>query len=154
MFHIEKMTEEMRGEVFHMVQAFYHSDAVCHPVEAMVLEQTFQEAVGPDSVLQGYVLMEEETIVGFAYTTIYYACEVGGRCLMFEELYLKEEARGKGYGTVFFEKIMENHPEVRRFRLEVSKSNQDAVRLYERLGFTFLEYDQMVKDRNMENALS
>ena len=73
---------------------------------------------------------------------------------MFEELYLKEEARGKGYGTMFFEKIIEQHPEVRRFRLEVSRANKDAVRLYERLGFTFLEYDQMIKDRNMENSLS
>lgn len=150
MFHIEKMTEEMREEVFPMVQGFYHSDAVSHPVEAMVLERTFEEAVGPDSVLQGYVLMEDDRILGFSYITVYYACEVGGRCLMFEELYLKEEARGKGYGTKFFEKIMEQHPEVKRFRLEVTKSNKDAVRLYERLGFTFLEYDQMVKDRELE----
>lgn len=147
MFHIEKMQECMREEIMPMVQAFYHSDAVCHPVDTKILEQTFADAVSADPVLDGYALMEEERIVGFAYTTVYYACEVGGRCMMFEELYLKEETRGKGYGTVFFRQIMERHPEVRRFRLEVSRSNEAAVRLYERLGFTFLEYDQMVLDR-------
>ena len=146
MFHIEKMQGCMREEIMPMVQAFYHSDAVCHPVPEEILEQTFADAVSSDPVLEGYALMEDENIVGFAYTTVYYACEVGGRCMMFEELYLKEETRGKGYGTLFFEQVMEQHPEVRRFRLEVSRSNEKAVRLYERLGFTFLEYDQMVKD--------
>ena len=147
MFHIEKMQESMRKEIMAMVQSFYHSDAVCHPVDTAILEQTFADAVSADPVLCGYALMEDEEIVGFAYTTVYYACEVGGRCMMFEELFLKEETRGKGYGTKFFEEIMEQHPEVRRFRLEVTRSNEKAVRLYEKLGFTFLEYDQMVCDR-------
>lgn len=147
MFHIEKMQKSMRSEVLPMVLEFYHSDAVCHPVEDAVLERTFEDAVSEDSILEGHVLMEDDTIVGFGYTTIFYACEVGGRCMMFEELYLKEEVRGKGYGSRFFQEMMEQHPEVMRFRLEVTRSNEAAVRLYERLGFTFLEYDQMVLER-------
>ena len=67
--------------------------------------------------------------------------------MMFEELYLKEEARGKGYGSRFFEMVMKERTEIRRFRLEVSKANEKAVRLYRRLGFEFLDYDQMVLDR-------
>lgn len=147
MFHIEKMQESMRDEVLPMVLEFYHSDAVCHPVETAVLERTFADAVSRDPVLEGYVVMEDEAIIGFGYTTVFYACEVGGRCMMFEELYLKEEARGKGYGSRFFQEVMAQHPEVVRFRLEVTRSNEAAVRLYERLGFSFLEYDQMVLDR-------
>ena len=147
MFHIERMQKNMRDEVIPMVQEFYHSDAVCHPVEQAVLERTFADAVSEDPVLEGWVLMEDEQIVGFGYTTVYYACETGGKCMMFEELYLKEETRGKGYGSRFFREIMERQREVVRFRLEVTRSNEAAVRLYERLGFTFLEYDQMVLDR-------
>ena len=136
MFHIEQMKESMRADVLSMVQEFYHSDAVCHPVETAVLERTFEAAVSEDPVLEGHVLMEGDRIVGFGYTTVYYACEVGGKCMMFEELFLKEETRGKGYGS----------------RLEVTRSNEAAVRLYERLGFTFLEYDQMVLDRGVEDS--
>ena len=66
---------------------------------------------------------------------------------MFEELFLKEEFRGKGYGTRFFDEIMKAKPQVCRFRLEVTRSNEKAVHLYERLGFEFLAYDQMVLDR-------
>lgn len=147
MFALKKMTPEMHDEVLTMVEQFYHSDAVCHPVPRERLEQTFQDAVSPDPILEGFVLTEDEKIAGFAYITEYYACEVGGRCLMFEELFLKEEARGKGYGSRFFDEVMKAKPGVRRFRLEVTRSNEKAVRLYERLGFSFLAYDQMILDR-------
>lgn len=148
MFHIEKMQEHMREEVLPMVLEFYHSDAVSHSVEAPILERTFEAAVSEEPVLQGYVLMEDERYVGFGYITIFYACEVGGKCMMLEEIYLKKETRGKGYGSRFFQEIMDAHPEIVRFRLEVTRSNEAAVRLYERLGFTFMEYDQMVFDRS------
>ena len=152
MFHRERMQEHMRGEVLPMVKEFYQSDAVSHPVEDSVLERTFADAVSEDPVVEGQVLMEDERIVGFGYTTIYYACETGGRCMMFEELFLKEGARGKGYGSRYFQEMFERHPEVRRFRLEVSRSNEAAVRLYERLGFSFLEYDQMALDSKAAKA--
>ena len=42
---------------------------------------------------------------------------------------------------------MQERTDVRRFRLEVTKKNQRAARLYERLGFQFLDYDQMTLDR-------
>ncbi len=147
MFTVEEMTEEMRMDVLPMVDDFYQSNAVSHEVRREIREQTFADAVSDDPVLDGYVLKEDGKIIGFGYVTVYYACEVGGRCLMFEELYLKEEARGKGYGSRFFEAVMKERPDIRRFRLEVTKSNQKAVRLYERLGFKFLDYDQMVLDR-------
>lgn len=147
MLEIVQMTEDMRTPVLQMVEEFYHSSAVSHGVPMSVLEQTFQDAVSPDPVLTGYVLEEDGAIVGFGYVTMFYACEVGGRCLMFEELFLKEEARGRGYGTAFFQWIMDSHPEVKRFRLEVTKENQRAIALYESMGFTFLDYGQMVLDR-------
>lgn len=149
MFHIEKMTATHKDQVLPMVNAFYHSSAVDHAVDPAVLEQTFLDAVSADPVLDGFVLMEDEKIVGFAYTTTFYACEIGGRCMMFEELFFLPEARGKGYGTAFFRQIMEQHPEVRRFRLEVTDSNEKAIKLYQSLGFDFLNYRQMVLDRTL-----
>ena len=38
------------------------------------------------------------------------------------------------------------HPECARYRLEVTGENR-AARLYERMGFRYLDYKQMVIDR-------
>ena len=57
---------------------------------------------------------------------------------------------GKGCRTQFFEWLFDDeYPEAKRFRLEVTKSNEGAVRLYEKLGFTFRELpeDQMIKSQ-------
>ena len=143
MFTIEKMSPSMREEVLEMVGEFYQSSAVSHPVPMEVLERTFEAAVSEDPVLTGYVLKEEAEIVGFAYITTFYACEVGGKCLMLEEIHIKKKARGKGYGTAFIKWVIGQHRDVKRVRLEVTADNERAIALYKRLGFQFLDYGQM-----------
>lgn len=143
MFRIEKMVPTMKDTVLKMVGEFYHSSAVSHAVPMEVLERTFEAAVSEDPVLTGYVLKEEDEIVGFAYITVFYACEVGGKCLMLEEIHIEEKARGKGYGTAFIKWIIGQHKEVKRVRLEVTADNGRAIALYQSLGFRFLDYGQM-----------
>ena len=66
---------------------------------------------------------------------------------MLEEIYLDDSCRGKGYGTEFFQWMFREYPGAARFRLEVTGDNDRAARLYEKLGFTFMSYRQMIKDR-------
>lgn len=151
MLTIRDVTPADKGAVMPMVVAFYSSPAVEHDVPTAILERSFTAAADrSDPILRGLLLLEEETPVGYCYVTEYYAAEVGGRCLMIEELYFKEECRGKGYGSQVFAWLMAQYPLHARLRLEVTEANQGAVRLYERLGFQFLQYGQMVLDRECE----
>ena len=147
MLQIIKMTGADAKTVLPMVYGFYRSDAVDHAVPEETLNRTFQAAVTDGSLLEGFVLEDETGAVGFAYLSPYYACEVGGVNMMLEEIFIIPEAQGKGYGTEFFRWMEETYPEVRRFRLEVTESNQAAVRLYKKLGYDFIRYEQMAKDR-------
>lgn len=146
MLEIIKMQEKDREAVMSMVEEFYHSPAVIHPVPSETLLRTFEAAVSGKEGLDGYKLQEDGRIIGFSYITEFYACEVGGKCIMLEEIYLSEAARGKGYATQFFNWMFEKYAYAKRFRLEVSKDNTGVSGLYERLGFTFLDYGQMVRD--------
>ena len=100
----------------------------------------------PSPLIQGLVLEEDGRPVGYHYMCIGYSAEVGGRYLLLDELYLAPECRGKGYGEQVIRWAMEQHPECARYRLEVTGENR-AARLYERMGFRYLDYKQMVIDR-------
>ena len=148
MLTIREMRAEDASAVLPMVRDFYHSPAVEHEVDTAVLERTFRDAVrGEEPFLRGLLLLEGEKPVGYCYVTGYYAAEVGGRCLMIEELYFTPDWRGKGYGTQVFQWIMDQYRDYKRLRLEVTEANQRAVQLYERLGFRLLQYGQMVLGR-------
>ncbi|QOV18225.1 GNAT family N-acetyltransferase [Blautia liquoris] len=146
MFRIKKMQENDCDSVLNMVMAFYDSPAVSHTVSKETLTRTFKAAVAGDQGLDGYKLMEGERICGYCYVTEYYACEVGGKNVMIEELYFDPSARNKGYGTEMLNWIFKSYPGAKRYRLEVTDDNPSARRLYERLGFTALDYGQMVRD--------
>ena len=93
--NIRKMTAADEPVIVPMVYKFYESDAVDHPVPRENLRRTFHAAVEDGSLLDGYVLEDEDGVAGFAYLSAYYACEVGGVNMMLEEIYLRPEARGK-----------------------------------------------------------
>ena len=95
----------------------------------------------------GLLILEDGQTAGFLYLTQCYAAEVGGRCIFLEELFLKPEYRGRRLGRAVMDWLHSQYPEVRRFRLEVNNTNHSAVRLYQKVGYDYLRYDQMVIDR-------
>jgi GNAT superfamily N-acetyltransferase len=149
MLTIRKMKSDDKNVVLSMVNEFYHSNAVEHEVEETKLKTTFQDATGEEPCVWGVTLCEGDDIVGFAYLTMCYSCEMGGKTLILEELFMKEQCRGKGYGRQFFDWLFNEYQDVVRFRLEVTESNEGASSLYKRLGFDYLQYKQMVYDKKI-----
>lgn len=130
-----------------LVELFYSSDAVDHSVPRKILAETFSAVADPENpLITGFLMEKEGEIAGFFYVTFFYACEVGGMCVMIEEIFLKKEFQGQGLGGRAMKWIQGQYPQAKRFRLEVTKSNQGAVALYEKLGYQFMSYDQMILD--------
>ena len=139
---------EDRDLVLPMVEAFYHSDAVDHPVDTAVLERSFRDAADPgEPLLRGLLIQWDGAPAGYMYLTWCYSAEVGGRCVFIEEIYLDPAFRGRGLGARIMAWLEQEYPSARRFRLEVTQANQRAVRLYQKAGYRFLRYDQMVLDK-------
>lgn len=144
--NIRPMTPEDRELCLPMILEFYAGPAVDHPVPRETLERTFSDAVGDNPLLEGFVLEQDGEVAGFCYITRFYSCEVGGSVVMIEELFIKEDFRGRGLGQQFFQWLYARYPGTLRYRLEVTAQNTGAIRLYERNGFKMLSYLQMVKD--------
>lgn len=148
MLNLRDLTPEDAPVVLPMVEEFYHSDAVDHSVDPAVLEQSFRDAADPaEPLLRGLLIQWDGEAAGYLYVTQCYSAEVGGRCVLLDEVYLKPEFRGKGIGTRILAWLEESYPSARRFRLEVTQANQGAARLYRSAGYEYLRYDQMVLDK-------
>ena len=148
MLTLQELTPQDRDLVLPMAEDFYRSDAVDHPVERAVLERSFQAAADPgEPLLRGLLIRWEGEAAGYLYVTGCYAAEVGGRCVLLDEIYLKPEFRGRGIGGQVLAWLEREYPAARRFRLEVTRANRGAMRLYRAAGYQPLGYDQMVLDK-------
>ena len=148
MLTFREIRPEDREIVVPMVVQFYTTDAVDHPVPQKTLERAFEAVADPgEPMARGLLMLEDDTPVGYLYLSPCYSCEVGGLSIWVEELFVLKEFQGRGYGKRAMEHILEEYPDCRRIRLEVTQVNQRAIRLYEKCGFTYLRYDQMVLDR-------
>ncbi len=95
--------------------------------------------------LEGYFLCDGDTPVGYAMLAKSYSQEAGGTVIWIEEIYLRQEARGKGLGREFF--AFADTLGAARLRLEAESDNQRAIELYRSLGFTPLPYLQFIKEK-------
>ena len=143
---VRPMKEEDWNILMPMVQALYQSSAVEHPVPTEIMHRAFLDAIGDNPHIEGYILDDWGTIAGFTYLTFLYSCENGGNVVMIEELFVKEDYRGKGIGQKFFDWLYKTYPDAKRYRLDMTHGNP-AGHLYKRNGFRHLDYDLLICDR-------
>ena len=132
-----------------MLGEFYNSDAVLQPIKESCHQRNFEESLRPDGMLKTFIFEDNGQPVGFAELALNWSTEVGGRTVWIEDLYIREEYRGKGIGSAFFRRLKHDFDGTTlRYRLEVEDYNLGARRLYEREGFTVLPYMQMIRDNS------
>ncbi len=144
MLKIRQLEARDKEVYFSLASAFYRSNAVIHPVPVKNIEATFNEMMRSRDYVDCYIAFEEEKAVGFSLIAKTFSQEAGGMVIWVEEIYVYEHFRGKGYGNELM-KYIEKHFPAPRYRLEIEPDNDKARKLYERLGYKFLPYEQMLK---------
>ena len=130
-----------------MVEDFYNSDAVCSPIPVENFSKCFDEIMAKSPYLRGLTILHDGEILGYMQLSFTYSSEAGGLVVLLEELYIKKEYRGKGIAHQVFEFVEKEYKDsAKRLRLECSRCNENAFRLYSRLGYDVLDYIQMIKE--------
>lgn len=140
------INEANAHEYKRMSKVFYQSPAVSHPVDESVLDRNIDKIIKSDEC-DGYLLRYNDKTIGYTLISYMYSTETGMRDAWLEELYVSDDFRGNGLGTKVLETLIE---ELRlscgRIRLEVTAVNKGAIALYQKHGFAFSPYEQMVLD--------
>ncbi|MDY5577222.1 MAG: GNAT family N-acetyltransferase [Lachnospiraceae bacterium] len=147
MAFIRKVEEQDKQVYMELVDQFYHSEAVLHPVEKEHYEITWKELMRSNDYLECFFIEKEGKTAGFLLLSYSFSQESGGKIAWIEEIYIQPEYQGQGLGKEFFRFIEENiEPKVTRIRLEIEPDNDGARRLYQSMGYKELPYEQMVKE--------
>ena len=96
-----------------------------------------------------FVLEDEEGIAGYTVTTV--VLDEGS----LDNLAVTAAKRGKGYGRILLQNAIEDaqNSGIKRFFLEVRESNEKALRLYEKAGFTRLGVRKAYYQDPVEDAV-
>ena len=130
--------------VTHMMRGFYASDAVLTNGSEKIFSDDVNECVNDSPFLEGYVFENEIGIQGYAMCAKSFSTEFGKRCIWVEDLFVKEEYRGKGIGGEFLSFISDKYSDC-IIRLEAEAENEPAIHVYKKAGFDILPYTEMIK---------
>lgn len=145
---IRSMKEEDSVEVLEMMKVFYASPALLSDPSEDVMKRDIADCLGDNPFIECFVF-ENNTgvIMGYSMVAHSYSTECGGNCVWVEDIYIKQDYRGKSIAGEFFEHLDNMYgKEAVRFRLEVEEENERAVKAYKKAGFEKLGYVQMAKD--------
>ena len=141
---IRKMREEDRTQVIEMMREFYTSPAVLSNGSDEIFESDVNACISGSPYLVGYVFEDADKIQGYGMIAKSFSTEFGKPCIWIEDLYIKDEYRGAGLGSLFLNFIEDEYPNS-VYRLEVEEENERAVSVYKKSGFEFIPYMEMKK---------
>ena len=147
---IRKLEAKDKAVFQEMVHKFYHSPATMTVISEEDIQRFYQAALAQNPYFDTF-LIEEETeaglqVVGYFVLAYTWYTEFAGLIVIIDEIYIDESMRGKGLGTQVFAYLQETYakkPEYKGIRLEYSRSNERAVKLYRSLGYEDWDYGQM-----------
>ncbi len=128
-----------------MSVAFFDMPCCDHQIETKNFDSTFHHCLKSSTYYTVLILEYDGNIAGFCSLAFSYSTEAGGHTVDFDDIYIKDEYQGLGIGHRLFDFVYANYP-AKRYRLEATADNQRAIKLYQKLGFVFLNYLQLIKD--------
>ena len=113
-----------------MMQDFYAIDN--YPMDVEVTKTLFQEFISNEHHGKSWIIYSKNEIVGYIILTFIFSFEYGGKIAFVDELFIKETARGKGFGKEAIQFIQSEVPKLslKLLYLEVEPHNENAQKLY------------------------
>lgn len=136
---IRKIEERDKAEYISMAKDFYSSPAVLENIPENNITDSFNEFLNGTPYGDAFIFESNGEILGYGVLAYTYSQEAGVRVVWIEEIYIKHEYRGGGFGSEFINYVLDNVP-AKRYRLETEPENDKAAALYRRLGFEHFEY--------------
>lgn len=118
-----------------MMREFYAHDGL--RFDEAAARRALQGVIHEPNLGRVFLILEEGEVAGYAVLTFGYSLEFHGRDAFVDEIYLRDEYRGKGIGKRALEFLSTVCAEsgARALHLEVERRNTNAQQVYHKFGF-------------------
>jgi len=123
------------GVLLEFMRAYYAFDG--HAFDRQKASEALTALLRDANLGRAWVILDGDKPAGYVVLCFGYSLEWLGRDAFIDELYLREEYRGRGWGrkTIQFVEEEARKAGVRTLHLEVVQQNSRALEVYRRLGF-------------------
>ena len=130
MITFQKLQQIQIPVIVSMMQDFYTIDN--YPIDIEVSKQLFETFIAHPNLGKAWLVCQDEKIVGYVILTFVFSFEYKGILAFLDELYIKKEYQGKGFGkqAVRFVQQESSQLNVKMLYLEVEEHNENAQKLY------------------------
>ena len=117
-----------------MMQDFYAIDN--YPIDIETSKKLFHEFIADENLGKCWLIYHDGEIVGYTILTFIFSFEYKGRIAFLDELYLQENARGKGIGKKLFDYVLEYAKKLGCYNLTLNvwEGNDSAMQFYKNIG--------------------
>ena len=128
-----------------LVQEFYEFEQISF--NELIHQNALKTLIENESLGRVWLIYWEEIVIGYVAIAFDYSIELGGRIACLDEIYLRENYRGRGIGTEtleFVEKACLDF-NINSIYLEVERDNLKAQQFYRKIGYRDRNYYLMIK---------
>lgn len=119
-----------------MMREFYAHDETMAFDEA-IARRALLGVIGDNTLGRVFLILLANEVVGYAVLTFSYSLEFHGRDAFVDEIYLRDEHRGRGIGKRALQFLTEvcAAEDIKALHLEVERANTSAQAVYRKFGF-------------------
>jgi ribosomal protein S18 acetylase RimI-like enzyme len=116
--------------IIQLMGEFYRIDN--YPFDIEISRELFNQFLADENLGKAWLILHQNEIVGYVILTYVFSFEYQGKIAFLDELYIRENARGKGIGkeTIAFIQQEAAKLSLKIIYLEVESHNHAAQKLY------------------------
>ena len=128
-------TENDFDELKDMVFGLYSEDPEGMPMTESKIKKTANESLHRPEKVRIIIIRSGGAIIGYGMLTFSWSNEYGGDIVNIDELFIKDGYRNRKAASAFIRHTMETYKNAVIFELETTPSNENALKLYKKMGF-------------------
>lgn len=130
MITFQNLQQSQIDFIVSMMRDFYAIDN--YPINIEESKQLFETFIANSNLGKAWLIYKGEEVIGYVILTFVFSFEYKGILAFLDELYIKNEHQGKGFGklAVQFIQQVSSQLNVKMLYLEVEQHNENAQKLY------------------------